>query len=1120
VNRRTFFGAVAAASCTRPSPLPAARFPVRYRKTSPYEGLYQHIEPGHDEFASEREAMDIPARLERILAERRAPLAPDFRGVSPHPKRYAAIAEDVAKAEFDSSDAGFEAGLTRWIESLGAVNSARFYALADNLVRFEIAGSSHYRVGLWRLSWSGASLKNFEPIEETRVTASRPLFRDITAHAFAGCASFREQLLRGVPHWRARLDSATGIDVYGNNGIAVGDIDGDGVDEIYVCQPAGLPNRLYKNRGGHMQDITERAGLDVLDDTASALFVDFRNTGRQDLVVLRATGPLLFLNQGDGTFREKPDAFRFRTPPQGTFTGMAAADYDRDGRVDLYLCCYIYFQSEDQYRYPAPYHDAQNGPPNFLFRNQLSAEGGGFEDVTTAAGLNQNNNRYSFAAAWCDYDGDGWPSLYVANDFGRNNLYKNEGGRFRDVAAEAGVEDLGPGMSAAWFDYDGDGRPDLYVSNMWTAAGQRITRDPAFSLPSGPYRRHAKGNTLFRNRGGGTFEETGEAEMGRWAWSADAYDFDNDGSPEIYVACGMLTNSSPQDLSSFFWRQVVARSPLEARPEPAYENGWNALNQLIREDYSWNGREPNVFYARRNGRYYDFSGVSGLDFADDSRAFTVTDIDGDGNLDVLLKSRLGPQVRVLRNECGARRPALAIHLRGTASNRDAIGARAELGAQVKSVQAGSGYLSQSTKTLYFGSPDARNVRIRWPSGKTQQFTNLEPGFVYDIEEGSTQFKRTPFTQRGNIAESPPVQPDNQPQSAETWLFDPIPLPVPREGPGILRLTAEQLGKEPEQVIASFALFRRYLFDWRTDLELPCAFLLDERGMARKFYPGLPAEKQGREDLAHLAEHARLALPFPGKYYSRPSRNYFRLGAAFLNAGYPAQALPYLNEALRRSPENVSALLAVSQIHLEAGRHREARPLVDRALALRPDSAEAWNNLGGAEMAAGDAGAALRDYEKALALRPDMTHAMLNAADAYTRLRQPAQAEAMLRRAAKADPRDAEAANQLGLLLAKEGRSKEAREWFQQAIALRKNFSGAINNLGVLYMQLEQPNDAIAAFQYGIEVAPQEDILYVNLAKVYARLGEGEKAKSALRQLLDLKPDHGAARQALQELEKR
>ncbi len=199
-----------------------------------------------------------------------------------------------------------------------------------------------------------------------------------------------------------------------------------------------------------------------------------------------------------------------------------------------------------------PYHDAQNGPPNYLFHNRLTLDGEGFfEDVTNSTGLNENNNRYSFAPAWCDYNADGWPDLYVANDFGRKNLYKNEGGHFRDVALAAGVEDMGPGMSAAWFDYDGDGRPDLYVSNMWTAPGQRLVADSNFSPVAKDglaeaYRRHTKGNSLYRNRGDGTFEETGsqeKVEMGRWAWSSDGFDFDNDGTPEIYIACGMRHQS-------------------------------------------------------------------------------------------------------------------------------------------------------------------------------------------------------------------------------------------------------------------------------------------------------------------------------------------------------------------------------------------------------------------------------------------------------------------------------------------------------------------------------------------------------------------------------------------------
>ena len=94
--------------------------------------------------------------------------------------------------------------------------------------------------------------------------------------------------------------------------------------------------------------------------------------------------------------------------------------------------------------------------------------------------MDHNNNRFSFAGAWCDYTGGGWPDLFVTNDFGRKNLYRNDHGHFRDVAEEAGVVDLGPGMSAAWLDYDGDGRPDLLVSNMWSACGQSIVNDPAF----------------------------------------------------------------------------------------------------------------------------------------------------------------------------------------------------------------------------------------------------------------------------------------------------------------------------------------------------------------------------------------------------------------------------------------------------------------------------------------------------------------------------------------------------------------------------------------------------------------------------------------------------------------
>src|SRR5271169_6328617 len=156
---------------------------------------------------------------------------------------------------------------------------------------------------------------------------------------------------------------------------------------------------------------------------------------------------------------------------------------------------------------------------------------GTFRDATAESGLDRNNTRYSFGCGWGDYNRDGWPDLYVVNDFGRKNLYRNNGdGTFIDIAAQAGVEDVGAGMSVSWRDFDGDGKPDLYVADMWTAAGVRISEQDIFQKNAGAdvrarYRKHAMGDSLFRNLGGAKFADdtarSGTA-IGRWAWSSDA----------------------------------------------------------------------------------------------------------------------------------------------------------------------------------------------------------------------------------------------------------------------------------------------------------------------------------------------------------------------------------------------------------------------------------------------------------------------------------------------------------------------------------------------------------------------------------------------------------------------
>src|SRR5262245_5453722 len=228
----------------------ATPFPVRFRKPNPHESVYAYIESGHDEFPEEKRAEEITALLHRAIENRSFPLMVGFQG-RPIPIRYTTIESDsrtltvIRTAVPDDSPRPFAQSVQQWIDSLGQIRALRFYVTKIELdsehakvrVRFEIASRSqqeiHYRVGQWSQAWAGDRLSRFEPLEETLVSASKPLFSDVTQEFLGNGDSF-QQLRFGIPYWRARLDSASGIDVFGNNGIAVGDIDSDGRDEIYV----------------------------------------------------------------------------------------------------------------------------------------------------------------------------------------------------------------------------------------------------------------------------------------------------------------------------------------------------------------------------------------------------------------------------------------------------------------------------------------------------------------------------------------------------------------------------------------------------------------------------------------------------------------------------------------------------------------------------------------------------------------------------------------------------------------------------------------------------------------------------------------------------------------------
>jgi hypothetical protein len=401
--------------------------------------------------------------------------------------------------------------------------------------------------------WAAQQIR-LGPLREVRDPGLTPRFRDVTPQALGHSSAFRHHLSLGLDAWRSILDEATGIDVYGHNGISVGDYNNDGLEDLYLAQPAGLPNRLLRNNGdGTFDDVSAAAGVDILDSTSMSLFADFDRDGNQDLLLVTNSRLALLRNDGSGRFSTQNN--RAFLPSASAFTSAAVADFDRDGWLDIYVCAYDFWTGGTTYDAPTPYYDATNGPPNHLYRNRGD---GTFEDVTARSGMNVNNNRFSFAASWADYDRDGWPDLYVANDFGRNNLYRNRGdGTFEDVAARAGLEDPGAGMSVDWGDYDGDGWLDLYVGNMWSSAGLRLTGHPAFRAAAGApavqsaFERQAKGNSLFRNRGDGTFEEVSAragVAFGRWAWGSGFLDYDSDGHLDILVKNGYITGPDTHDL--------------------------------------------------------------------------------------------------------------------------------------------------------------------------------------------------------------------------------------------------------------------------------------------------------------------------------------------------------------------------------------------------------------------------------------------------------------------------------------------------------------------------------------------------------------------------------------------
>jgi hypothetical protein len=735
----------------------------------PLEALHDRMKPVCDEFLQALWSRDASAEsLQRYLAAdfegesvlRPAELETTFddgnnsvrraRAISAElrpPTELAALAKSL-REPFDASEVRTEA----WIEAIDAEDGGCSIEARVQAFQPATSGAATQQNLRLRVGWSARgenerpSLRSLALLSFEEVRTRATMFADRTARWLGRQPWAEHDFLHGLNDFYFRQDRLTGNHLLGGQGLALGDVDGDGLEDVYVCMQGGFPNRLLMHAAdGSVRDATGESKLAFLENSRSALILDLDGDGARDVAVALNSNVVLAFNDGHGVFSEQ---HVLQNPGVEDVFSMAAADPDGDGDLDLY--CTRYVQGGMIVGVPRPYYDARNGAQDVFWRN---LGGRKFENATHECGFDSANDRFGLAALWEDLDDDGDLDLYVVNDFGRNNYFVNDGGKFRDVARERGADDAAAGMGISCADFDLDGHLDLYVSNMYSDAGLRLTRqherfmDGKHQELHASYTHHARGNTLLRGLGGGRFEDVSDA-MGcaaaGWAWGAMFLDFDADGYEDVFSPNGFISNTDRRDVESFFWRRVIGQSPPDASESEPYRQAWASMQSMVMNDgMSYDGYERDTAFLNLGGRSFaDVSSCAGLDFLDDSRAVATCDWDDDGRLDFLLKCRTAPRVRFLRNQDPGRNHFAQIELVGTRCNRDAYGARVVLEAggraHTKSLHCGEGYLAQSSRRMYFGLGDAQRIAklsVRWPDGSRSSFDDLASDVRYRIVQG-------------------------------------------------------------------------------------------------------------------------------------------------------------------------------------------------------------------------------------------------------------------------------------------------------------------------------------------------------------------------------------------------